>query len=74
MELDGRAAHPDEWREHDDLRDADLLAAEDARTVRLGWVAVTARPCRSASVVARVLRRGGWTGHLVRCGPDCAAL
>jgi len=74
VELDGRAAHPDEWRERDDLRDAEALADEGARTVRLGWVAVTARPCRSAAVVARVLRRGGWPGRLVRCGSGCSAV
>lgn len=71
VELDGRAAHPDEWQERDDLRDGELLAEEDSRTVRLGWVAVTVRPCRSAVLVARILRRGGWTGELRRCGPTC---
>jgi hypothetical protein len=73
VELDGRAAHPDEWQEHDDLRDGELLAAEDARTLRLGWIAVTARPCRTAILVARILRRGGWPGELRRCGSTCNA-
>jgi hypothetical protein len=74
VELDGRAAHPDEWQERDDLRDAEVLAAEDSRTVRLGWIAVTTRSCAAAAVVARLLRRGGWTGRLVRCGADCKAI
>jgi hypothetical protein len=73
VELDGRAAHPDEGRDGDQLRDGELLADEDARTVRLGWVAVTGQTCRSALVVAGLLRRGGWTGELTPCGPACRA-
>ena len=73
VELDGRAAHPEEWRERDDLRDGQLLADEDARTVRLGWIAVTARPCETAALVAKVLRRGGWSGAPRPCGPSCRA-
>ncbi|HSR23050.1 MAG TPA: hypothetical protein VLW53_05840, partial [Candidatus Eisenbacteria bacterium] len=72
VELDGQAAHPEESREEDDLRDNELVEREDTRTLRYGWRSVTTLGCRSAAQVARVLRAGGWTGQPRRCGPDCA--
>ncbi|HEX6918741.1 MAG TPA: hypothetical protein VF314_00770 [Actinomycetes bacterium] len=72
VELDGRAAHPEELRELDDLRDNELVELEDTRTLRYGWRSVTSLRCRSAAQVGRVLRAGGWTGQPTPCGPDCA--
>lgn len=73
VELDGRAAHPEEWREIDDLRDNELVEAEGTRTLRYGWRSVGTRPCATAAQVVRVLRSGGWRGRPRRCGPDCTA-
>ena len=73
VELDGRAAHPDEWREHDDLRDNELVETEGTTTLRYGWVAVCARPCDTAGQVGRILRERGWRGVIRRCGPGCTA-
>lgn len=72
VELDGRAAHPAEERERDDLRDNELVEADGTLTLRYGWVSVSARPCRTAAQVARVLRSAGWTGPTTRCGPHCS--
>ena len=74
VELDGRAAHPFDLRERDDLRDNALLESEGVRTLRYGWRSVTEEPCRTAAQVARLLRLGGWTGRLRACGPTCTAL
>jgi hypothetical protein len=74
VELDGRAAHPDEWQEADDIRDNELVADEDTRTLRYGWRSVTADPCATAAQVGRTLRSRGWTGRLTSCGPACTAL
>ena len=71
VELDGRATHPAEERELDDLRDNELVLDEGTRTLRFGWRSVTTSPCRTAAQVAALLRAGGWTGPLRRCGPDC---
>ncbi len=74
VELDGRAAHPEEWREADDVRDNELVADEDTRTLRYGWRSVTTRPCATAAQVGRTLRGRGWSGRLTRCGPACTAV
>lgn len=71
VELDGRAAHPEDEREYDDLRDNEV-ATRDERTLRFGWRSVTTRPCVVAGQVADVLRLAGWPGAPVRCGPGCA--
>ncbi|MGH8892791.1 MAG: hypothetical protein ACRDWY_05715 [Actinomycetes bacterium] len=73
VELDGRAAHPEEWRERDDVRDNELVETEDARTLRYGWVSVVVTPCRTAGQVGRVLTRRGWPGPVRPCGPGCEA-
>lgn len=72
VELDGRAAHPEESRELDDLRDNELVAEEGSRTLRYGWRSVSGHPCVVASQVVDLLRSGGWAGTPRRCGPDCA--
>lgn len=73
VELDGRAAHPDEWQELDDVRDNEVLDADGTQTVRYGWGSVTGTPCEVAAQVARRLRHNGWPGHVRACGPDCPA-
>jgi hypothetical protein len=70
VELDGRAAHPDEWKERDDLRDNEVLTEDGSRTLRYGWQAVTTDPCGTAAQVARLLRSNGWRGSITRC-PSC---
>ena len=74
VELDGRAAHPDEWKERDDLRDNQLVVDESTQTVRYGWQAVVGRPCEVAAQVASLLADRGWTGRVTPCGPGCAAV
>jgi hypothetical protein len=74
VELDGRAAHPDEWQELDDLRDNEVVETEDARTLRYGWRSVAGTPCRTALQVGRLLNRMGWIGSVRSCGPGCSAV
>lgn len=74
VELDGRAAHPVERQERDDLRDNELRAREDVRTFRFGWRSVTGKPCQAAGQVAAALRAGGWPGTATPCGPGCRAV
>jgi hypothetical protein len=70
IELDGQASHPDERRWHDKHRD-NAAAAEGLATLRYGWADVTERTCETAAEIAEVLRRRGWPGPLLRCGPNC---
>lgn len=70
VELDGRAAHPEDERELDDLRDNEVAERRE-RTLRYGWRSVTCTPCHVGRQVCAVLRQGGWTGQPVRCGPGC---
>jgi hypothetical protein len=72
VELDGRAAHPEESRELDDLRDNEVVAEEGSRTLRYGWRSVSGHPCVVASQVVELVRSGGWAGTPRRCGPGCA--
>ena len=71
VELDGRAAHPAHDKDRGDIRDNELLEAEDVRTLRYGWKPVAGQPCETAAQVARLVRLGGWTGTPVPRGPDC---
>lgn len=64
VELDGRAAHPRDEQELDDVRDNEAVEAFE-RTLRYGWRSVTGTPCEVAGQVARLLRLGGWTGRPV---------
>ncbi|MGC9670186.1 hypothetical protein ACNTMW_27040 [Planosporangium sp. 12N6] len=70
VELDGRAAHPDEarWR---DMRRDNLTVVSGARVLRYGWADVTGQPCAVAAQVGVVLRAAGWRGGGRRCGPSC---
>jgi very-short-patch-repair endonuclease len=70
VELDGRAAHPDDRRRMDIQRD-NASAAEGRATLRYNWADVSARPCSTAWQIARTLRRGGWPARPHPCGPNC---
>lgn len=72
VELDGRLGH-DSWegQGRDADRDLDDLAFGGTETARLRWKQVVGTPCRTASRLAQILRRKGWTGSPVRCGPAC---
>jgi hypothetical protein len=70
VELDGRAAHPEELRWRDVRRDNANLV-EDQVTLRYGWPDVTQRPCLVATEVGGVLAGRGWDGQLRRCGAAC---
>lgn len=69
VELDGRAAHPEDRRWPDIQRD-NAAAATGVITLRYGWLEVTQHPCRVAAQVAEVLERRGYAGSLA-CGPTC---
>jgi hypothetical protein len=74
VELDGRAGHEDAWDTFRDM-DRDNSTEEDGKaTLRYGAVDVFGRPCAVARQVGVLLRRGGWGGQLIRCGPHCTAL
>jgi hypothetical protein len=70
VELDGRIAHPDDMRWHDQRRD-NAAAAEGLVTLRFNWADVTRQPCHTAWLVARALQQGGWPGAPRPCGPGC---
>ena len=70
VELDGRAAHPAEQRELDDLRDNEVAEREE-RALRYGWRSVTETPCATAAQVARLLTQNGWKGTPIPCSPTC---
>lgn len=70
VELDGRAAHPDDRRGRDRRRDnAGALAGDSV--LRYGWAEVTECPCAVAAEVATVLHNHGWTAMPIPCGADC---
>jgi hypothetical protein len=70
VELDGRAAHPDESRWRDMHRD-NAGVANGLSVLRYGTAAVSDRPCEVAVQVAAVLLRNGWAGPPRPCGPQC---
>jgi very-short-patch-repair endonuclease len=73
VELDGRAAHPDEvrWR---DMRRDNTSVLQGRRVLRYGWTDVTARPCAVAAQVGDVLRAAGWTGTPRSCRAGCSMI
>jgi very-short-patch-repair endonuclease len=73
VELDGRAAHPEQQRWRDIRRD-NASAAEGCVTLRYSWFDVTQRTCAVAAEVGGVLRSRGWAGRPRRCGPGCTIL
>ena len=70
VELDGRAAHPDEFPRRDTRRDNANIAAGQV-TLRYTWADVTERTCSAAGEVAGALMRRGWLGAPRRCGRTC---
>ncbi len=70
VELDGRAAHPEEARARDRQRD-NAAMVEGLSVLRYGPADVTERPCATAAQIATALRRNGWTGHPAPCTPTC---
>lgn len=71
VELDGRAAHPEDLRRRERKRDnAHVVAGGDV--LRYDLADVTDSPCAVAAEVATVLRRNGWPGTPRPCGPHCA--
>lgn len=71
VELDGRAFHDTaRTRDADARRDLAERAVSDATTLRVTYGLVFDDPCRTASWIAEVLRRRGWTGQPQGC-PAC---
>jgi hypothetical protein len=70
-ELDGRAAHPAEFRQRDVRRD-NANAAVGQVTLRYTWADVAGRPCAVAGEVSAALMRRGWAAAPHRCGRHCA--
>jgi hypothetical protein len=73
VELDGTAAHPadEQWR---DKRRDNANAVRGIVTLRFGLPDLGDRRCETASVVAALLRRHGWSGSPRACGRNCAGL
>ncbi len=72
VELDGRAAHPDDSVFRDLKRDNQLVLAGDT-VLRFGWHDLAADPCAVAAQVAAALSARGWPGTLKSCGRGCTA-
>ena len=70
VELDGRAAHPDDRRWRDVRRD-NAAAAGGITTLRYTWTDVTHRPWQTAAQVGAVLRANGWKSTVRPCSPTC---
>ena len=69
VELDGRAAHPDDRRWQDIHRD-NAAAAQGQVTLRYNWADLAQRACPTAWEVGSTLLRRGWPGPVRRC-PRC---
>jgi len=67
VELDGRAYHPDRWKdaERDNAHQVRGLA-----TLRFGWQAVLRDPCEVARLVGTTLEHHGWATGIHSC-PAC---
>jgi very-short-patch-repair endonuclease len=72
VELDGRAAHPDDERWRDNRRDVNA-GTRGIVTYRYGWRDVYSHPCETALLQARILRQRGWKGTPRPCSPQCPA-
>jgi predicted transcriptional regulator of viral defense system len=70
VELDGRAAHPDDERWRDNQRDV-KAQARGVVTCRYGWRDVYSHPCETALLQARILRQRGWKGAPRPCSGRC---
>jgi hypothetical protein len=69
VELDGRAAHEDRWR---DAHRDNFMAGIGLVTLRYSWADIADHGCEVAAEIGRVLRRRGWNGSPSRCGTSCA--
>ncbi len=67
VELDGRGFHLGERADEDAFRDLAELAVTATSTIRLTYGLVFHRPCRTAFLLAEVLRGRGWRGSIRRC-------
>jgi predicted transcriptional regulator of viral defense system len=67
VELDGTAAHPADKQWRDKRRD-NVNAVSGIVTLRFGLLDLGDRRCETASAVATLLHRGGWTGSPSGCG------
>jgi hypothetical protein len=74
VELDGLAGHNDAWDTFRDMDRDNSTQVDGKATLRYGAVDVFGRPCDAARQVGVLLRRGGWGGQLLSCGPNCTAL
>ena len=70
VELDGRAAHPEESQWRDKARD-NAAAVGGQQTLRYGWTDVRRQPCATAAQVARVLHTRAWQGTPRPCSYGC---
>jgi very-short-patch-repair endonuclease len=70
VELDGTAAHPadEQWR---DKRRDNANTVSGLVTLRFGLLDLGDRRCETASAVATLLQRHGWTGSPRACGRTC---
>lgn len=69
VELDGRAAHPDDRRWQDIHRD-NAAAADGQVTLRYNWADIAQRACPTSWEVGTTLLQRGWPGPIRRC-PCC---
>lgn len=70
VELDGRAAHPEESRHYDRRRD-NAAVLDGFAVLRYGTADVVERACETAWQIGLRLRRSGWTGDPAPCGSGC---
>jgi hypothetical protein len=73
VELDGRAFHDSPFdRDRDALRDLAELSRSGLVTTRVTYGLVYGDACRTARLIADLLRQRGWRGRLRAC-PKCPA-
>jgi ABC-2 type transport system ATP-binding protein len=70
VELDGKAAHPEETQWRDKARD-NAAAVDGQQTMRYDWTSVRHDACATAVQVAKVLQRRGWPGQPKPCSYGC---
>jgi hypothetical protein len=71
VELDGRAFHDSPLdRDRDALRDLAELSRSGLVTTRVTYGLVYGDACRTATLIAELLRQRGWRGRLRPC-PNC---